>query len=111
MDFLKREQMCEVKGSGGLGSATYQYTITNKGAVRAREQLERTTYVGPAPVPWDDYIAAVKSQGGNRLKVNPQVMQHALSHLVMEESVFSKIGPAANSGKSIFLYGPKVSAV
>jgi len=106
MDFLKREQMCEVKGSGGLGSATYQYTITNKGAVRAREQLERTTYVGPAPVPWDDYIAAVKSQGGNRLKVNPQVMQHALSHLVMEESVFSKIGPAANSGKSIFLYGP-----
>ncbi|HEX6386158.1 MAG TPA: ATP-binding protein [Anaerolineae bacterium] len=106
MDFLKREQMCEVKGSGGLGSATYQYIITNKGAARAREQLERTTYVGPAPVPWDDYIAAVKAQGGNRLKVNPQIMQQALSHLVLEESVFSKIGPAANSGKSIFLYGP-----
>lgn len=106
MDILKREQMCEVKGSGGLGSATYLYTITNKGAARAREQLERTTYVGAAPVPWDDYIAAVKIQGGNRLKVNPRVMQQALSHLVLEESVFSKIGPAANSGKSIFLYGP-----
>ena len=37
MDFLKREQMCEVKGSGGLGAATYQYSITSKGAERARE--------------------------------------------------------------------------
>lgn len=106
MDFLKREQMCEVRGSGGLGAATYQYSITNKGAARAREQLERTTYVGPAPVPWDTYVAAIKQQGSHRLKVNPQRMKQALSHLVLEERVFAKIGPAANSGKSIFLYGP-----
>jgi predicted ArsR family transcriptional regulator len=43
MDFLKREQLCEVKGSGGLGAGSYQYLITSKGAARAREQLERTT--------------------------------------------------------------------
>jgi len=106
MDFLKREQMCEVKGSGGLGAATYQYSLTNKGSERSRERLERTTYVGPAPVPWESYITAIKAQGGNRLKVSPASMKQALSHLVLEESVFSKIGPAANSGKSIFLYGP-----
>lgn len=106
MDYLKREQMCEVKGSGGLGAATYQYIITNKGAVRAREQLERTTYIGPAPVPWDNYIASIKAQSTNTLKVNPQIMKKALAHLTLEEDVFQKIGPAANSGKSIFLYGP-----
>ncbi|GJM40762.1 MAG: ATPase AAA [Ardenticatenaceae bacterium] len=106
MDFLKREQMCEVKGSGGLGAATYQYSITSKGAERAREQLERTTYVGAAPVPWDNYVAAIKAQGGNRLRVNPKMMQKSLSHLILEDTVFGKIGPAANSGKSIFLYGP-----
>jgi len=106
MDYLKREQMCEVKGSGGLGAATYQYLITNKGATRAREQLERTTYVGPAPVPWDDYVAAIKAQSNSSLKVNPQTMKKALSHLTLEDDVFQKIGPAANSGKSIFLYGP-----
>ncbi len=33
-------------------------------------------------------------------------MRESLSHLILEESVFSKIGPAVNSGKSIFLYGP-----
>lgn len=106
LEFLKREQMCEVKGSAGLGPASYQYIITGKGAARARELLERTTYTGPAPVPWDDYVAAIKAQGGNRLTVTPQLMEKSLSHLVLEPSVFSKIGPAVNSGKSIFLYGP-----
>ena len=106
MDSLKREQMCEVKGSGGLGSASYRYTITGKGITRAREQLERTTYTGPAPVSWDDYVHAINAQGGKQLQVNPPIMKQALSHLTLEDSVFSKIGPAVNSGKSIFLYGP-----
>ena len=106
LDFLKREQMCEVKGSGGLGAASYEYVITNKGAARAREQMERTTYVGPAPVTWDEYVAAIEAQRTEKLTVNPSIMSRSLSHLVLEESVFSKIGPAVNSGKSMFLYGP-----
>lgn len=106
MDSLKREQMCEVKGSGGLGAASYRYTITGKGVSRAREQMDRTTYTGPAPVPWEDYVQAINVQGGKQLQVNPAIMKQALSHLVLEEAVFSKIGPAVNSGKSIFLYGP-----
>lgn len=105
-DFIKREQLVEVKGSGGLGSGSYTYGITSKGAARAREQLERTTYVGAAPVPWEDYVAAIMAQGSGRLRVNQRMMRQALSHLVLDESVFSKIGPAVNSGKSIFLYGP-----
>ncbi len=106
MNFLKREQLCEVKGSGGLGAASYRYILTGKGITRTREQLERTTYAGPAPVPWDDYVRAINAQGGKQLQVNPQIMKQALSHLILEDDVFSKIGPAVNSGKSIFLYGP-----
>ena len=106
MDSVKREQYCEVKGAGGLGTASFRYVITGKGIARAREQLERTTYADAAPVPWEDYIRAINAQGSKRLRVNPKIMKQALSHLVLEESVFSKIGPAVNSGKSIFLYGP-----
>lgn len=106
MDFLKREQMCEVKGSGGLGSGSYQYVITNKGSARARERLEQTTYVGPAPVPWEEYVAAINAQGGHKLRVNPDMVQKSLSHLVLGEEIISKVGPAINSGKSMFLYGP-----
>ena len=106
LEFLKREQMCEVKGSGGLGAGTYQYVITNKGSARARERLEQTTYVGPAPVPWDNYVAAINTQGSNTLRVNPQMVDKALAHLVLNNSILEKIGPAINSGKSMFLYGP-----
>ena len=108
LDFLKREQMCEVKGSvrSGLGEGSWQYTLTEKGASRARERIDRTSYVGPAPVPWEVYLAAIKAQGGKQVKVNPDIMTKVLSHLVMEDSLFHKIGPAVNSGKSIFLYGP-----
>jgi predicted ATPase with chaperone activity len=80
--------------------------ITTKGMARARELMERTTYVGPAPVPWEMYVQAIKTQGSRRLAINPVVMKRALGHLVLEPSVFAKIGPAANSGKSMFLYGP-----
>lgn len=106
LDYLKREQMCEVKGAGGLGAGAYQYVITSKGTSRAREQLERTTYLGAAPVPWDEYVTAIKQQSNGRLRVNQRMMRQALSHLVLDERVFSKIGPAVNSGRSIFLYGP-----
>ena len=88
MEFLRREQYVEVIGSGGLTAATFQYSITTKGGERARERLERTTYVGPAPVPWEDYIVAIKNQGTQRLRVNPKRMKKALSHLILEPGSF-----------------------
>ena len=106
LSFLKLEQMCEIKGSGGLGAGTFEYVITSKGTVRARERLERSAYIGPAPVPWKQYVESVQAQGSRRLQVNESMMAEALSHLVLDPSIFDKIGPAVNSGRSLFLYGP-----
>ncbi|MBK9055980.1 MAG: ATP-binding protein [Chloroflexi bacterium] len=107
MDFLKREQLCEVRGTTtGVGVGSYQFIITNKGMARARELMERTSYTGAAPVPWEVYVRSVKSQERKRLTVTPAVMNKALAHMVLNEHIFDKIGPAVNSGKSIFLYGP-----
>ena len=106
MEFIKREQMCEVKGSGGLGPSAYQYLITEKGIARAREQMERNSYAAAAPVPWDKYIETIKIQGRHRLRVNQRLMRQSFTQLVLEDRVFERIGPAVNSGKSIFLYGP-----
>ena len=106
VSFLKLEEMCEVKGSGGVGAGTFQYVISSKGTARAREQMERSSYVGAAPVSWDQYVESVQSQGTRRLQVTPDMMKDALSHLVLDESIFERIGPAVNSGRSLFLYGP-----
>ncbi len=106
MSFLRREQMCEVTGSTGVVAASFEYVISEKGSARAREQLNRSSYVGPAPVSWNQYIASVKAQGTRKLRVNPRMMNQGMSHLVLNERVLTKIGPAVNSGKSMFLYGP-----
>jgi predicted ATPase with chaperone activity len=106
LEFLKREQYCEVKGAGGLGAAAYQYMITSKGSEKAREVLERSEYVGPAPVPLDAYAHAVRQQPLSSVTIHQRAMRQALSHLVLDEDTFNRIGPAVNSGRSIFLSGP-----
>ncbi len=109
LDFLKREHFCEVKGGGtlgGIGESSYQYSITDRGSARARELLERDMYVGPAPVTLDQYREAVRKQALKQVTVHKQDMRQALSHLVINERTLDQIGPAANSGRSIFLFGP-----
>ena len=106
VEFLKREQMVEVKGGAGLNEAAYRLAITSKGSVRAREVLDRGQYAGPAPVPVSAYNKAMRRQTARNVTVNPQTIRSTLSHLVLDDNVFDQIGPAVNSGRSIFLFGP-----
>lgn len=106
LEFLKREQFCEVKGAGGLGESGYQYVISAKGSEKAREVLDRGQYVGPAPVPLEAYMDAFRRQPLQSVTIHQRVMRQALSHLVLNERIFSQLGPAVNSGRSVFLYGP-----
>ena len=104
---LKQEKFIEVKSSqGGLGEGAYTYGITGAGVVRAREALERSQYAGPAPVPFEVYNEAIRRQKSGRLSVTTRTMRQILSQLVISESTFQRLGPALNSGTSIFMYGP-----
>jgi predicted ATPase with chaperone activity len=106
MEFLKREQFCEVRGRGGIGESSYQYSITERGSNKAREVLERDMYVGPAPVTLDQYTKAMRQQALQQVIVHQREMRQALSHLVINQRTLDQIGPAANSARSIFLFGP-----
>ncbi len=106
LEFLRREQFCEVKGAAGLGESSYQYTISDKGCEKAREVLERSMYVGPAPVPLHIYAESVHRQPLKKVMIQSSLMRQMLSHLVLDEEMLNQIGPAVNSGRSIFLFGP-----
>src|SRR5512134_2585291 len=107
LEALKREKLIEVKSSqGGLGEGAYTYGITGAGIVRAREALERSQYAGPAPVQFDVYNEAIRRQKSGRLSVTSSTMHQILSHLVLSETTMQRLGPALNSGTSVFLYGP-----
>lgn len=106
MEFLKREKYVEVRGSGGFGEASYQYVISSKGSEKAREAMERSQYAGPAPVTLTQYLAAMRAQNRDRLIVHQEELSQVMQHLVISEEMLGKVGPAINSGRSIFLYGP-----
>jgi predicted ATPase with chaperone activity len=108
LESLKREKFVEVKSSQnmGLGEGSYQYAITGAGIARAREALDRSQYAGPAPVPLEDYNEAIIRQGQSRPMINDRTLKQSLEHLVLSNRTMQCIGPAVNSGTSIFLYGP-----
>ncbi len=104
---LKTDKLIEIKSSqGGLGEGAYTYGITGAGIQRAREALERSQYAGPAPVPFEVYNEAIRRQKSGRLAVTSRTMRQILSQLVISETTFQRLGPALNSGSSIFMYGP-----
>ncbi len=104
---LKQEKLIEVKSSqGGLGEGAYTYGITGAGNLHAREALDRSQYAGAAPVPFEVYNESIRRQKSGRLSVTTRAMRQILSQLVISEATFQRLGPALNSGTSIFLYGP-----
>ncbi len=107
LEALKREKSVEVRTSQmGLGEGAYMYAITGAGIARAREALERSQYAGPAPVPLSVYNEAIRRQSRSRLQVTNRIMRQVLANVVISETTYQRLGPAVNSGTSIFMYGP-----
>ncbi len=106
MEFLKREKFVEIRGGGALGASTYNFVITDLGASKAREAMERSQYAGPAPVPIQVYVQSMHEQNRNKAPVNQRLLRTVMENLVVSDDMLSKIGPAINSKRSIFLYGP-----
>jgi predicted ATPase with chaperone activity len=106
LGLLDREELVNVIGAGGFGEQTYRYTITRKGIERVRQALERSQYVGPAPVPLERYNAMIRAQAISEVLLDERDVITAFEGLVINPAMFDKIGPALNSGRSVFLYGP-----
>lgn len=92
------------RGSGGDASFVYELKPP-KGTEAVRDALSKTSYFGPAPVPFDDYVESVMAQSIRKLIVTRRSIQKAFEDLIISEAAFNEIGPAINSGASIFFFG------
>ncbi|WP_129630838.1 AAA family ATPase [Candidatus Oscillochloris fontis] len=108
LEFLKLEEFVDIIGSegGGFSERSFQYVIANKGRAKILEILSRSQYAGPAPVTFDEYIRITKRQTIGEMVIDQAKIRQAFSHLVVNDRMLDKIGPAANSARSLFLYGP-----
>jgi hypothetical protein len=96
----------DIMGSKGRMSMEMYYALTDQGKAQAEQALETNRYVGPAPVPLEDYWDWVEFQTINQVKVEMASLEKAFSEFELNHGLLEKIGPAVNSGRSIFLFGP-----
>ena len=106
LNFLKQEKAVEVLGGDLIGRISYKFNLTEIGRRRAQEALSMCAYVGPAPVPLEDYVEQVYRQAVTAINISPEAMRASFSHLVISDELFNAVGPAIVSGKSVFIYGP-----
>ena len=99
------EKLIEVRGAGGAGTAGYRYALTDLGRDRASQFLDLSRYVGPAPVPLAQYNANVRACMAARAWVDRDCLAKGFDHLIVSPAMYDQLGPAVNSGKSLFLYG------
>jgi len=101
--FLRKEQLCEVKG---ITRGTHRITISANGKSRASELLSLNQYAGPAPVTLMDYTLRVHSQSVQQTEIKAADLDRAFHELVLPDELIARLGVAIVSGSSIFLYGP-----
>src|SRR3954452_11436487 len=106
LEFLKRDKCLEVTGGDLIGRVSYRFTLTELGRRRAQDSMKSCAYVGPAPVPLEDYVEQTYRQAVTGINCSPEPLRAAFSHLVLKEELFNAIGPAIVSGRSVFIYGP-----
>jgi predicted ATPase with chaperone activity len=107
LEFLKLEEFVDIIGAdGGFSERSFQYVIANKGRAKILEVLERSQYAGAAPVPLQQYIDMVKRQSVGEMVIDQAAIRLAFNHIIVSDKMLDKIGPAANSARSLFLYGP-----
>jgi MoxR-like ATPase len=106
LELLDREELVGITGAHGFGEQSYRYTISRKGIDRVHQALDRSQYVGPAPVSLGAYSTMLRSQAIGEVNLDEATVQAAFNGLTINRAMLDRVGPALNSGRSVFLYGP-----
>ena len=103
--FIRNERMCEVVRSSETETAV-AYNLTDLGRQRAGEYLQKSQYIGPAPVSLSAYVEQVRAQSVAHMGATKAQLARAFEGLVVHENLLKQFGAAMNSGRAIFVYGP-----
>ena len=106
---IKEMQALMLVEAQGLESESIKsdirYSLTDLGKKWALDALQISQYVGPAPVPLETFEEQVQRQRISNEEIHRQELDVAFSHLVIPDILKAQLGPGANSGRSMLLYG------
>jgi predicted ATPase with chaperone activity len=101
---LKQRLIVTYQSISGIND--FIYALTEKGREKALQAREASAYLGSAPVPYADYLQSVAAQTIQNETPGPVELHRAFEELVLPEEFYTLLGPAINSGRGVFLYGP-----
>ncbi len=104
---LKQHEMVGMVGGSGMGS-DYLYGLYPKGTERARNIYERDSYLGAAPVNFEEYIRvtkAVLAANKKNFSINQKILQEKFAHHLGYKDVLFQIGQAVCARKPAFVFG------
>jgi hypothetical protein len=101
---LRADGRIEVRPRQGF-VGELRYGLTERGRQEARDALDRSSYVGPAPVTVSTYAQTVNAQAVRGRLVKRAAMRSAFAGVVVADAVLDDLGPALNSARPMFLYG------
>ncbi|MGE3806737.1 MAG: ATP-binding protein [Gemmataceae bacterium] len=108
LNLMRKQTLIDIAGqrAGNIGDSGMEYEIKPpRGTAAIEEALKKTEYIGPAPVPFADYVEGVLAQSIKGVTVTRHNIAQAFSDLIITDQVFGEIGPAVNAASSIFLFG------
>ncbi len=104
LDGLKRQRLLETTTASGRLESEWQYRLTDAGMHEAENAFGRSKYVGPVPVPIQDYFARLEDDHEVGAP-DPQRLARALQQLVLARDVVAKVCLALTSGRPAMLWG------
>ncbi len=103
LEQLKQAKLLQHRGATQMGDFIYE--VTEAGRTKAIDYKRLCAYVGPAPVPWSQYLQSVKDQTLRSLTPTPRDLARAFEDLLVSEDLIDRLGPAITSGRAMFLHG------
>ena len=99
VEHIRAEQLIEVRGASGSGTAGYRYALTDLGRDRAQQYLDANQYVGAAPVPLAAYVRDdARAAGGARLHRSRPAPRSGFSDLIVGDERARAARPGRQRG-------------
>ncbi|MGR9086424.1 MAG: AAA family ATPase [Gammaproteobacteria bacterium] len=101
---LRRLNRVEVLAPSG-SSKGERYGLTDKGVTEAIVALNKSGYIGPAPVTLEQYRNVVLTQSIQNTKITRDRVHKAFEDTIIAPELLNQLGPAMHSGRAIMVYG------
>ena len=105
---MKNDQLVGHRGSAPMNDFVYQ--LTDLGRERGRRYAHICTYFGAAPVSLRRLHPERHRAVADQAASHAEDLERAFTDLLLNKSILDRLGPAINSGRGLFLFGPPATA-